>query len=50
MLHILICKYKFIEVVVVLGGLVVIVLAVGPKVRWLKPGLGRCIFKGDKSP
>jgi hypothetical protein len=34
---------------VVLGSLVVIVLAIGPKVRGLKPGCGRWIFNGDKS-
>jgi hypothetical protein len=33
-----------------LGGLVVIVLATGPKVRGLKPGPGRWTFKGDKNP
>jgi hypothetical protein len=31
-----------------LGGLVVIVLAIGPKVHGFKPGRGRHIFKGDK--
>jgi hypothetical protein len=31
-----------------LGGLVVIVLAIGPKVRGFKPDRGRWIFKGDK--
>jgi hypothetical protein len=35
---------------VALGGLVVNVLAIGPKVRGLKPGRGRCDFKGDKNP
>jgi hypothetical protein len=30
------------------GGLVVSVLAIGPKVHGFKPGHGRCIFKGDK--
>jgi hypothetical protein len=34
--------------VVVLGGLVVSVLATGPKVRGFNPGRGRWIFKGDK--
>jgi hypothetical protein len=34
--------------VVALGGLVVSVLATGPKVRGFKPGRGRWIFKGDK--
>jgi hypothetical protein len=32
---------------VALGGLVVIVLAIGPKVCGLKPGRGQWIFKGD---
>jgi hypothetical protein len=32
------------------GGLVVIVLTILPKVRGLKPGQGRWIFKGDKNP
>jgi hypothetical protein len=35
--------------VVALGGLVVIVLATGPKVRGFKLGRGR-IFKDDKNP
>jgi hypothetical protein len=35
---------------VVPGGLVVIVLAIGPKVRGFKPGRGRLIFKRDKNP
>jgi hypothetical protein len=35
---------------VALGGLLVIVLAFGPKVRGLKPGRGLFIFKGDKNP
>jgi hypothetical protein len=34
----------------ILGGLVVIVLAMGLKVRGFKPGRGRLIFKGDKNP
>jgi hypothetical protein len=33
-----------------LGGLVVSVLATGPKVRWFDPDRGRWIFKGDKNP
>jgi hypothetical protein len=33
---------------VALGGLVVSVLATGPKVRGFNPGRGRWIFKGDK--
>jgi hypothetical protein len=32
------------------GGLVVRILATGPKVRGFKPGRGRWIFKGDKNP
>jgi hypothetical protein len=36
--------------VAVLGGLVVIVFAIRPKVRGFKPGRGRWIFKGDKNP
>jgi hypothetical protein len=32
-----------------LGGLVVSVLATGPKVRGFDPDRGRWIFKGDKS-
>jgi hypothetical protein len=32
---------------VALGGLVVSVLATGPKVRGFNPGRGRWIFKGD---
>jgi hypothetical protein len=34
---------------VALGGLVVIVFATGPEVRWFKPGRGRQIFKSDKN-
>jgi hypothetical protein len=33
---------------VALGGLVVSVLATGPKVRGFNPGRGRWILKGDK--
>jgi hypothetical protein len=33
-----------------LGGLVVSVLATGPKVRGCDPDRGRWIFKGDKNP
>ena len=33
-----------------LGGLVVSVLATGPKVCGFNPGRGRWIFKGDKNP
>jgi hypothetical protein len=35
--------------VVGLGGLVVIVLAIGPKVIDFKPGRGRWIFEGDRN-
>jgi hypothetical protein len=35
---------------VALGGLVVSVLATGPKVRGFNPGRGRWNFKGDKNP
>jgi hypothetical protein len=35
---------------VALGGLVVSVLATGPKVRGFDPDRGRWIFKGDKNP
>jgi hypothetical protein len=34
---------------VILGGLVVSVIVIGPKVRGLKPGLGRWIFKDDNN-
>jgi hypothetical protein len=33
---------------VVVGGVMVIVLATGPKVRGFKPGRKRCFFKGEK--
>jgi hypothetical protein len=33
-----------------LGGLVVIVLAMGPMVREFRPGRGRLIFKDDRTP
>ena len=33
-----------------LGGLVVSVLATGPKVRGFDPDRGRWIFKGNKNP
>jgi hypothetical protein len=36
------------NLLVVLGGLVVIVLSLGLKVRGFRPGRGRWIFKGDK--
>jgi hypothetical protein len=35
---------------VAFGGIVVIVLAIGPKVRGLKPGRGQWIFKEYKNP
>jgi hypothetical protein len=35
---------------VVLGGIMVIVLAIGSKFRWFKPGRERWIFKGDNNP
>jgi hypothetical protein len=34
----------------IVGGLVVSVLATGPKVRGFDPDRGRWIFKGDKNP
>jgi hypothetical protein len=36
--------------VVVLGGVMVTVLAIGPKVRGFKPGRERWISKGDNNP
>jgi hypothetical protein len=39
--------FKFL--IVVLGGLVVGVLAILPKVRGFKPGRGLWIFEGDKN-
>jgi hypothetical protein len=35
---------------VLLGGLMVIVVAIGPMVCGFKPGRERWIFKGDKNP
>jgi hypothetical protein len=35
---------------VALGGLVVSVLAIGPKVRVFKPDRGQWIYNGDKHP
>jgi hypothetical protein len=35
---------------IVLGGVMVIVLAIGPKVREFKPGREQWLFKGDKMP
>jgi hypothetical protein len=41
----------YVTLTVGLGGLVVIVPAVGPKVcTFIKPSRGRWIFKGDKNP
>jgi hypothetical protein len=40
---------KFHSMVVILGGVVVSLLAPGPKVHRFKPSLGHWIFKGDKS-
>jgi hypothetical protein len=37
-------------VLVVLGGLVIIALAIEPKVLWFKLDRGLWIFKGDKDP
>jgi hypothetical protein len=34
---------------VALGGIMILVLATGPKVRLLKTGRSRWIFKGDKN-
>jgi hypothetical protein len=34
---------------VVLGGVMVVMLATGPKIREFKPGRERWIFKGDKN-
>jgi hypothetical protein len=34
--------------IVVIGGVMVIVLAIGPKARWFKPGRQPWIFKGDR--
>jgi hypothetical protein len=35
---------------VVLDGVIVIVLVIGPMVRGFKPGAERWILKGDKNP
>jgi hypothetical protein len=35
--------------IVILGGIVFSVFAIRPKVRGLKPGIRRWIFKGDKN-
>jgi hypothetical protein len=43
-------KILFIASIVDLGGLVVSLLATGPKVRGFDPDRGRWIFKGDKNP
>jgi hypothetical protein len=37
------------ENTVALGGLVVIILVIGPNARRFKHGRGRCIFSGDKN-
>jgi hypothetical protein len=34
--------------IVILGGVMFIVLSIGPKVCRFKPGQGQWIFKGDK--
>jgi hypothetical protein len=49
------CQHEYMALlptlaVVVLGGLVIIVLVIEPKVRGFKPGQGRWIFKGDNNP
>jgi hypothetical protein len=41
---------QFILLSVALGGLVVIMLAIGSKIHWFKPVRGQLIFKGDKNP
>jgi hypothetical protein len=48
LLHFQVCKGKGKVHSVALGGLVVSVLATGPKVRRFDPDRGRWIFKGDK--
>jgi hypothetical protein len=47
-----IIRYKIIHMYhhIDIGGLVVSVLATGPKVRGFDPDRGRWIFKGDKNP
>jgi hypothetical protein len=45
-----ICPWKSIHLVNVLGGVLVSVLAIEPKVRGFKPVVGRCTFKGDNNP
>jgi hypothetical protein len=45
-----IAMHRYRRAGVVLGGLVVIVLAIGPKVHGFKPGRERWLFKGDKNP
>jgi hypothetical protein len=42
-------KQYTIRRLVTLGSLVVIVVAIGPKVLDFKPGRGRWIYKGDKN-
>jgi hypothetical protein len=46
--HIIIFKCRIYTVYVVLSGVVVIVLAIRPKVRGFKPGRERWIFMGRK--
>jgi hypothetical protein len=36
--------------IVISGGVMVIVLAIAPKVRGFKSGQGQWIFNGDKNP
>jgi hypothetical protein len=43
-------KNQHMHCIVDLGGLVVSVIATGPKVRGFDPDRGRWIFKGDKNP
>jgi hypothetical protein len=40
---------EFFVCLVVLGGVMVIVLAIGSKVREFKPGQGQQIFKGNEN-
>jgi hypothetical protein len=35
---------------VILGGIIINVFVIGPKVRGFNPGRERWIFKGDKNP
>jgi hypothetical protein len=45
-----ITKYKSNVLQVVFGGVIVIALAIGPKVHRFKPGHEQRVFKGDKNP